>query len=74
MANDMMIAALNAQRSGKMAMPQAPSGPDKSGGDLAARLAELEQKYDKLCDYVGMPKEGDKEEVKEPSEKPAGAY
>ena len=67
MANDMMIAALQKQRMGKMDLPspQSPSGQDKSGGDIEARLSALEQQYQELCDYVGMPKKG------EETEKPA---
>jgi len=76
MRNDMMIAALKAQRAGKMEMdktsPQdSPSGQDKSGGDLAARVSELEQMYQDLCDYVGMPDKGEKNE-KDPGGMTAG--
>lgn len=54
MPNDMMIAALNKQRNGKMdAHTVAPSEPEKPQG-IEERLSALEQKYDEICKLVGM--------------------
>lgn len=52
MANDMMIAALNSQRAGKMEAPKSAE-PEKPEG-IEERLAELEKLYDQLCEFVGM--------------------
>lgn len=54
MQNDMMIAALNKQRQGKMDMPiQDKEQADKPQG-IEERLSVLEDQYKELCDFVGM--------------------
>lgn len=63
MPNDMMIAALNKQRDGKMDAPAyaASTEPEKPQG-IEDRLLALESKYEELCKLVGMD---DKEAPKE---------
>lgn len=54
MQNNMMLEALNRQRKGKMDMQISPEqGEDKPEG-IEDRISKLEQKYDELCDFVGM--------------------
>ena len=57
MSNEMMIAALQKQRQGKMSAPQASKTPDPATGDVASRVQALEEKYEKLCQFVGMNNE-----------------
>lgn len=68
MPNDMMIAALNSQRQGKMdAAPSPTSTPEEKTIGIEERLEALESKYDELCKLVGMD---DKKES--PKEAPRG--
>ena len=56
MANDMMIAALNKQRAGKMDTPASvpeSNTPEKPQG-IEDRLTALEEKYEQICKLVGM--------------------
>lgn len=62
--NDMMIAALNKQRNGKMDVPESTE-PEKPKG-IEERLSELEDKYEELCKLVGM------DEKEAPKDAPRG--
>lgn len=59
MPNDMMIAALNSQRNGKVDSPGFPEKDQESGNPgkpngIEDRISALESKYDELCKLVGM--------------------
>ncbi len=58
MANDMMIAALQRQRAGKMDPPASPNAPQPDEKDpqmgMADRVEVLEEKIEQLMKFVGM--------------------
>jgi hypothetical protein len=65
MQNDMMIAALNSQKAGKMPPVSTPEVVEEKPQGIEDRLSALEDKYEELCKIVGM-------DDKTPKEAPRG--
>ena len=67
MQNDMMIAALNKQRQGKMDMIKPDSPLEDKPQGIEDRLSQLEEQYKELCEFVGM-----NDEKESPKDTPRG--